>query len=43
LGIIGPGLTPQDRMDIIEYLKVLRDDAPEATQRQPINCFALLR
>src|SRR3984885_329688 len=43
LGIIGPGLTPQDRMDLIEYLKVLQDDAPEATQRQPINCFALLR
>ncbi len=40
-GVIGPALTPAQRMDLIEYLKIHRDD-PEAQDRAPVNCFALL-
>jgi cytochrome c5 len=40
-GIVGPPLTPAQRMDLIEYLKIHRDDA-EQQGRVPVNCFALL-
>ncbi len=40
-GIIGPALTPAQRMDIIEYLKIHHDD-PQPQTRTPQNCFALL-
>jgi hypothetical protein len=40
-GIIGPALTPAQRFDLIEYLKIHRDD-PEQQDRTPVNCFALL-
>jgi hypothetical protein len=41
-GIIGPALTPAQRMDLIEYLKIHRD-TPETQDRTPIDCFALLK
>ncbi|HUX44134.1 MAG TPA: di-heme-cytochrome C peroxidase [Terracidiphilus sp.] len=41
-GIIGPALSVQQRMDIIEYLKILRND-PAPADRAPIDCFALLK
>jgi hypothetical protein len=40
-GIIGPLLTPAERMDIIEYLKI-HQDLPETQDRVPIDCFKLL-
>lgn len=40
-GIIGPALTPAQRMDLLEYLKIHQDDA-EQPSRTPIDCFALL-
>lgn len=41
-GVIGPPLTPAQRLDIIEYLKVHRD-GPDLTGRDDENCFALLK
>jgi mono/diheme cytochrome c family protein len=41
-GVIGPALSPQDRFDLIEYLKIHKDPAP-ARARPPMDCFALLR
>ncbi|MGA9672087.1 MAG: di-heme-cytochrome C peroxidase [Terracidiphilus sp.] len=41
-GIIGPALSDQDRTDIIEYLKI-RQDQPDAPERKPVDCFALLK
>lgn len=41
-GVIGPELTEQERYDIIEYLKVMQDD-PNPPDRQPVDCFALLK
>jgi hypothetical protein len=40
-GAIGPALSPDQRMDIIEYLKIHRD-APDEQTRTPPDCFALL-
>jgi hypothetical protein len=41
-GVIGPELTPAERMDLVEYLKVHRDEqAPP--DRKPVDCFALLK
>jgi mono/diheme cytochrome c family protein len=41
-GVIGPGLTPAERMDLVEYLKVHVDDqGPQ--DRNPVDCFALLQ
>jgi hypothetical protein len=41
-GVIGPELTPAERMDLVEYLKVHRDEqGPQ--DRKPANCFALLK
>lgn len=37
-GVIGPALTPAQRMDIIEFLKIKKDNPP--TQRTPIDCLA---
>jgi hypothetical protein len=41
-GVVGPELSDQDRMDLIEYLKtdMGQSDAP---QREPGNCFKLLK
>ena len=41
-GIIGPELTPGERMDLVEYLKVHQDEPP-AQDRTPVDCFALLK
>ncbi len=41
-GIIGPELSKQDRLDIIEYLKIKVDDTAPP-DRKPIDCFALLK
>lgn len=41
-GILGPELTPDERFEIIEYLKVHRDD-PNAQPYTPPDCFALLQ
>jgi hypothetical protein len=41
-GVIGPPLSPQDRMDIIEYLKIHRD-SPGTADRTPVDCVALLK
>lgn len=41
-GAIGPELTPDERLDIIEYLKVHRDDAGPQ-DRKPVDCFSLLK
>jgi hypothetical protein len=37
-GVIGPALTPAQRMDIIEYLKIKEDNPPK--ERTPIDCLA---
>ena len=42
-GVVGPELMPDERIEIIEYLKVRADNPPEAIDRQPIDCFALLK
>jgi hypothetical protein len=41
-GIIGPALSDQERMDIIEYLKI-HQDQPDEPERKPADCFALLK
>ena len=38
-GVIGGALTPSERMDIIEYLKI-RQDEPAPLDRKPADCFA---
>jgi hypothetical protein len=38
-GVIGPELTPAQRMDIIEYLKI-KEDNPPSRDRMPIDCLA---
>jgi hypothetical protein len=38
-GVIGPELTPAQRMDIIEYLKIKQDNPP-SKDRTPIDCLA---
>jgi hypothetical protein len=38
-GVIGPELTPPQRMDIIEYLKI-KEDNPPSKNRTPIDCLA---
>jgi mono/diheme cytochrome c family protein len=42
-GAIGPALTHDERMDLIEYLKVHRDDPAPQTPRVPPDCFALFK
>jgi mono/diheme cytochrome c family protein len=42
-GAIGPALTPDQRMDLIEYLKIHTDDPTPQPARVPPNCFALLK
>ena len=42
-GAIGPALTHDQRMDLIEYLKVHRDDPSPQPARVPPDCFALLK
>jgi hypothetical protein len=39
VGVIGPSLTPAERMDIIEYLKIKQDNPP-SKDRTPIDCLA---
>jgi len=39
IGVIGPALTPAERMDIIEYLKIKQDNPP-SKDRTPIDCLA---
>jgi hypothetical protein len=39
-GVIGPPLTPAERMDIIEYLKIKQDNPP-SKPRTPIDCLAM--
>jgi hypothetical protein len=41
-GVIGRTFTTQQRLDIIEYLKVRVDDTTPP-DRTPVNCFALLK
>ena len=41
-GVIGPGLTPEERWDVIEYLKIHRDDPKPAPPRTAQDCLALL-
>ena len=45
-GKIGPELSPAERMDLVEYLKVHQDE-PETKapteDRKPVDCFALLK
>ena len=41
-GVLGPELTPVQRLEIIEYLKIRRDD-PNAVEHTPPDCFALLQ
>jgi mono/diheme cytochrome c family protein len=42
-GVIGRGLTPAERMDLIEYLKVHKDEPDGTPDYQPQDCFALLK
>ena len=42
-GVIGPELTPQERKDLVEYLKVHQDEATSSPARVPPDCFALLK
>jgi len=39
-GVIGPELTPDERWQIIEYLKIHKDDEKPLTPRKPVNCLA---
>ena len=41
-GVIGPELSDQDRMDLIEYLKTDMDQ-PAAPEREPVDCLKLLK
>ena len=41
-GVIGPALSEDDRMNIIEYLKTLTDDTVPS-DRKPVDCLALLK
>jgi mono/diheme cytochrome c family protein len=41
-GVIGRGFTPEERMEIIEYLKILRD-SPDSPERTPPDCVELLK
>jgi hypothetical protein len=40
-GVVGPALKDQERLDLIEYLKVHKD--PDVAERKPVDCFALLK
>jgi len=40
-GVIGRGFTPDERMEIIEYLKIHKD-SPDAPERTPPDCLSLL-
>jgi mono/diheme cytochrome c family protein len=42
-GAIGPALTHDQRMDLIEYLKIHKDDPAPPPARVPPDCFALLK
>ena len=42
-GAIGPALTPDQRMDLIEYLKIHTDEPGPQPGRVPPDCFALLK
>jgi hypothetical protein len=42
-GAIGPALTPEQRMDLIEYLKIHTDDPAPQPARVPPDCFAVLK
>ncbi|HEV2487155.1 MAG TPA: di-heme-cytochrome C peroxidase [Terracidiphilus sp.] len=42
MGVIGRGLTPEERLDIIEYLKIHKD-SPDTPERTPADCAALLQ
>jgi cytochrome c553 len=39
MGVIGPALSPSQRMDLIEYLKIHRDD-PDAQAKPSAPCWA---
>ena len=40
-GIIGPAFTPEQRYDIIEYLKIRQDNPPQPASWQPADCAAV--
>ena len=42
-GVIGRALTPAERMDLIEYLKIHRDSPGSPEDRNPVDCFALMK
>jgi hypothetical protein len=44
-GVIGRGLTPEERYEIIEYLKIHQDspDTPDTPARTPPDCVAMLQ
>lgn len=39
-GVIGPELTPAQRMDLIEYLKIHQDGPTAPPDRRPVDCLA---
>lgn len=39
-GVIGPELTPDERWQIIEYLKIHKDDKHPISPKKPVNCLA---
>jgi len=44
-GVIGRGLTPEERYEIIEYLKIHQDspDTPDKPARTPPDCVAMMQ
>ncbi|MFD2167803.1 di-heme-cytochrome C peroxidase [Thalassotalea euphylliae] len=40
-GVIGPELTPDERWQLIEYLKIHKDNEKPLKKRDPVNCLAL--
>lgn len=40
-GVIGPELTPDQRWQIIEYLKIHKDDEAPMNPPSPVNCLAM--
>jgi mono/diheme cytochrome c family protein len=41
-GAIGPALSHEERMDLVEYMKIHRDDPAPQPVRVPPDCFAML-
>lgn len=39
-GVIGPELTPDERWQIIEYLKIHKDDKHPISPKKPVSCLA---